>query len=342
MATGCEDRSKRTGQVNELCSSQNEMPEMIESSRIERNDTDSAQEQQAEIIVVGGNHDKTVEAFNMTTKTWRIFSRTKKCRRGASSVLYQGRIILTGGESFDDLSMDSVEELNIARQDLYWVESQFKLPFRLQNHACVVYENRLLVIGGYYSFFSYYVFPPIYDSIYEIQLTPPYTPKLLTKMPRSIVCHGSEIVNNKLYIFGGSTSQYERNAIDNVLMFDPESYNFIELQSLPYAVSKMATVSWKDYVVVLGGKTKAMPVLDTVILYNVTNGSHRMLPSMKKKRYGCTAVIIGNDIVVMGGLDEHFKPVNSVECYNFDTNTWTELPAMIKEREFATAVVKYC
>ena len=84
-------------------------------------------------------------------------------------------------------------------------------------------------------------------------------------------------------------------------MFDPESYNFIELQSLPYPVSKMATVSWEDYVVVLGRKTKAMHVLDTVILYNVTNESHCMLPSIKGKRYGCTAVIIGNDIVELNG-----------------------------------------
>ena len=104
----------------------------------------------------------------------------------------------------------------------------------------------------------------------------------------------------------------------------------------------MATVTWKDNVVVLGGMDNEGHVLDTVILYNVTTGSHRMLPSMKKKRSGCAAVIIGNNIVVMGGEGDRFKPVNSVECYNFDTNTWTEFPAMIKARKFATAVVKYC
>ena len=124
-------------------------------------------------------------------------------------------------------------------------------------------------------------------------------------------------------------------------MFDPATNNFTELQSLPYDVYEMATVTWKDNVVILGGRDNEGHVLDTVILYNVTTGSHRMLPNMKTKRCGCIAVIIGNNIIVMGGRRDHRKSVNSVECYNFDTNTWTEFPAMIKARQFATAVVKY-
>ena len=163
-------------------------------------------------------------------------------------------------------------------------------------------------------------------------------------MPRNIYSHGAEIANNKIYIFGGNRlqGQYDFYPVDNVLMFDPTTNNFTELQPLPYAVSDMATVTCKDNVVILGGIGSIRRILDTVILYDVTTGSHRMLPSMKKKRFGCTAVIIGNNIIVMGGKRDRRKPVNSVECFNFDTNTWTEFPAMIKARQFATAVVKYC
>ncbi len=63
----------------------------------------------------------------------------------------------------------------------------------------------------------------------------------------------------------------------------------------------MATVTWKDNVVILGGKDKEGNKRNTVILYNVTTGSHRMLPEMRKKRYGCTAVTIGDNIIVIGG-----------------------------------------
>ena len=205
---------------------------------------------------------------------------------------------------------------------------------------CVVYQNRLLVIGGKTGFDLFNLH--VCDSIYEIQLIPPCTSKLLTRMPRSVRSHGSELVNNKIYIFGGSTSEFVRDAIDNVLMFDPTTNDFTELQPLPYAVSQIATVSWEDNVVVFGGMNKEHGALDTVILYNVTTGSHRMLSSMKRKRYGCSAVIIGDNIVVMGGSGYDWQELNSVECYNFDTNTWTEFPAMIKARAFASAVVKYC
>ena len=63
---------------------------------------------------------------------------------------------------------------------------------------------------------------------------------------------------------------------------------------------------------------------------------------MTKKRYNCTAVIIGDDIITIGGSDQTHTHLNSVECYNFQTNTWTEFPGMAQERLSATAVVKYC
>ena len=125
-------------------------------------------------------------------------------------------------------------------------------------------------------------------------------------------------------------------------MFDPASNTFTELKPLPYAVSHVATTTWQDNVVVVGGSDKKGNIHNTVILYNVTTGSHRMLPEMTKKRCGCTAVTIGGNLVTMGGMDNAVKDLNSVECYNFHTNTWTEFPAMTNERAYHTSVVKYC
>ena len=108
-----------------------------------------------------------------------------------------------------------------------------------------------------------------------------------------------------------------------------------------YWVKWMATVTWKDNVVILGGLDNQDNILNTVILYNVTTGNHRMLPEMTTKRWGCTAVIIGDNIIVMGGQDETETDLKSVECFNFNANTWTEFSAMTEARWDATAVVKY-
>jgi hypothetical protein len=339
------DMADMKRQMNKLCASQDEgfkvMQNMMSNlvrierkmpQRSEASHASSGQELQAEIVVAGGRRCKSVEVFNMATKTWRPLSEMNECRAAASSVIYQDHMIVTGG--YSDQYLDSAEELNLSQQDGHWVKSQFILPMPSAYHACVVLHNRLLVIGGYGD-------GRAHDTIHEIKLTPPYTSKLLTKMPRPICHHGAEIVNDKVYIIGGRTTVFDKDATDTVLMFDPATNTCTELTKLPYPVYAMATVTWKDNVVVLGSAAKKGNVLNSVILYNVTTGSHRMLPEMTKKRRECTAVIIGDNIITIGGCAKIFTKFNSVECYNFETNTWTEFPAMAEARDSATAVVKY-
>ena len=333
-------------EMREVRSTQDEILRMVRNvmsslERLERNATQrpegihasSGQELQAEIVVAGGGYCKSVDVFNMTTKTWRSLSEMKECRCESSSVLYQGRMIVTGGWDEKSQDLDSVEELNLVQQNGHWVKSKFKSPVPSHGHTCVVYQNRLIVIGGSGNI-------RIHDAIYEIQLTPPYTSRLLTWVPVPVCDHGAEIVNDKIFIIGGTTGLF-KDATNTVLMFDPATNTCTEIKSLPYRISRMATVTWKDNVVILGGWDNQGNILNTVILYNVTTGNHRILPEMTTKRWGCTAVIIGDNIIVMGGCDETNTDLKSVECFNFNTNTWTELPAMTETRWGATAVVKY-
>ena len=48
----------------------------------------------------------------------------------------------------------------------------------------------------------------------------------------------------------------------------------------------MATVSWKDNVVVIGGENKDRKALYTVIMYNVNTERNTMLPEWKKSDDG--------------------------------------------------------
>jgi N-acetylneuraminic acid mutarotase len=327
-------------ELREIRSTQDEMLRMISNltrvvsnipQRPEGSHGSSVQELKAKIVVAGGWHCKSVEVFNMATKTWRTLSEMNECRGAASSVLHQGHVIVTGGYSDQDL--DSVEELNLV--DGQWIDkTHIKLPAPSSGHTCVVHQNRLLVIGGDFS-------DEISNAIHEIQLTPPFTSRLLTKLPRAICYHGTVIVNDKVYIIGGSTTGFGKDTTDYVLMFDPATNTCTELNPLPYPVSEMTTATWKDNVVVLGGEDKEGNILNEVILYNVATKRHRILPEMRQKRSGCTAVTIGDNIITMGGRDETSTQLSSVECYNFQTNTWTELPAMTEARAYATAVVTY-
>ena len=73
---------------------------------------------------------------------------------------------------------------------------------------------------------------------------------------------------------------------------------------LLYEVSLMATVKMGDNVVVIGGADKRGKPINTVIMYNVKTEQSHMLPPMRCKRWGCTAVVAGNNIVVLGGWGE--------------------------------------
>jgi hypothetical protein len=101
----------------------------------------------------------------------------------------------------------------------------------------------------------------------------------------------------------------------------------------------MATVRRGDNIVVIGGLDKRNKALNTVIIYNVKTEQSNMLPPMRCKRFGCTAVVVGNNIVVLGGVDERWQPLKSAEAFNFESNTWQELPEMSQGRWKHTAVV---
>jgi N-acetylneuraminic acid mutarotase len=112
-----------------------------------------------------------------------------------------------------------------------------------------------------------------------------------------------------------------------------------QMASLPYPVSRMATVRWGDNIVVVGGIDKQGNALNTVLIYNVKTEQSHMLPTMKYRRWACTAVVIGNNIVVLGGQNEWQRRLNSVEVFNFESYTWQDLPEMSEGRFWHSAVV---
>ena len=99
----------------------------------------------------------------------------------------------------------------------------------------------------------------------------------------------------------------------------------------------MATVQWRDQVVVLGGLDKDNKVLNDVFMYDRKTGSITVLPSMLEKRCKCCAVITGNAIVVMGGVNEKDEYLKSVECFTMGGYTWEYLPPMNNTRCSAVA-----
>ena len=285
------------------------------------------------IIVAGGAQTGSVEMFNWRQRTWSPLKSLPKVRHAATSFVYNNHVTIAGGSCFG--RVDDMVRMKINPNpdlSMHWRDCPVNLPAKLTGHSSVLYNDHLIVTGGYNG-------NAVSDCIHEVQLVPPYTVKILSRMPEPRRDHSTQLFDDNLFIVGGRTTGSYQVNLSSVVLYDIKKNECKQLVPLPYEVCQMATVRWGDNIVVLGGVDKCGKALDTVIIYNVKTEQSHLLPSMRCKRRGCTAVVIGYNIVVLGGVNEQWHHLKSVEAFNFERYTWQELPETSIGRWLHTAVV---
>ncbi len=291
-----------------------------------------------DIIILGGWYGpgvesvlNTAEKFNMLEKKSTQLPPMIHPRAAAASCVYNNDVIVAGGSSDED--GDSIEILKMNQDPLQWIMFAGKLPMKLYGHIALVHQDKLLVIGGENE-------GKVSYAVHEVSLTPPYTSKLLGRMPKPRLYHRAELINGELYILGGSTTALGKDATDSVVVFDLVENECKPYTSLPYPVSSMSTVTWGNMIIVLGGSNEDMQALDDVIIYDTETRQSQVLPSLIYKRIGCSTVIVNDVIVAIGGWNDEQGYLNSVEYFTMGSEEWRELPGMIEKRLSASAVVK--
>ena len=288
------------------------------------------------VFVAGGWGTTSVEIFNYPQRLWSLSKPMPEYRNSASSFVYDNHVTLAGGYCVGG-PVDNMIRMNIhpvPDLTINWTDFSAKLPARTCENSSVVYKDSLFVTGGYDASQGDYS-----DCIHKVELKPPYTVELLSKMPEPRVNHSTVLCDDSILIVGGKKTWNSKDSLSSVLSYNIKNNECQHLPKLPYPLTYMATVKWGENVVIIGGADKDVKALNKVIIYNVKTGNSHMLPPMLHKRYGCTAVVIENIIVVLGGRDEKWNDLKSVEGFSFDLYTWEELPDMKEARLFPTAVV---
>jgi hypothetical protein len=293
-----------------------------------------------DIIILGGEYGpamdmilNTVEKFNIAEGTSTELPPMNLARTESASCVHMCDDIVAGGFDGQD-GTDSIEILKMNQHPLRWTMFDGKLPVKLTDHDVTVYRDKLYIIGGHN-----WNENKTSDAIYELSLAPPYTVKLLARMPQPRRNHRAEVVNGKLFILGGSTAA-TKDAIDSVVVYDFIKNEIQPCASLSKPVSRMSTVTRGNMVIVVGGLDKNDQVLNDVIMYHIETGRSERLPSLKHKRFGSSAVIMHDVIVVLGGWNREEEYLNSVESFTMGDDQWKELPGMKEKRLWANAVVK--
>ncbi len=297
------------------------------------------------IFVAGGEHkrgrrdvrNKFTECFNWAAQTWTLLdSAVFEGRTYSCSFLYQGQMVVAGGLDDGGNRTNTLKCLNVADPAATWKDFAVNLPFMCSNHKVVNHNDQLFMSGGH-------VQPAdagwstLSNGVYEVQLVPPYSSKMLTILPQPRSYHGMVMFDQRLLILGGRD---DKKITTSVVQYDLIKNECREMPSLPYPVYLMATVLWRNIVFLIGGMDGGRACLNKVRMYDVITGRSQMLPSMKQKRCGCTAVLTGNVVVVMGGLNEKYGHLKSVESFDLERQVWQDLPDMLEPRSYATAVVK--
>jgi hypothetical protein len=287
-----------------------------------------------DIVVIGGMDPETdkplssVERFNFLNQTWTPLAELKKARHFSAAVVFENRILVCGGtigHSSGDLT-DNIEVLDLNVNPPTWQEFAVNLPIRVNAHKCVVYGNRLLIIGGGTK-------GKVLDAIYELLLVPPYSSKLLCHMKKKRAAHGVELFHDKVLIAGG------KGAENDVEIFDITRNECVEMPPLPSSRRRMATVRRDDTMLLVGGKDKDGNYSNEIIEYDFKSGQSKVLVVMETKAVDCSAVYSGNTLVVVSVVEDG---PNSIDCFNFLSNSWKKLPSITKTRAFTSAVVVKC
>ena len=281
-----------------------------------------------DMLIAGGGYASlsSVEIFSWDRNGWFEISPMNESYSSASSFIYNDQLFVVGGEY-----AKTIETLDLNSLPLKWMEFCEEIPYEISDSRIVVYEQRVIHIGGYN-----------HDEdrrsnvISELELTSPYTMKQLCQMPESRDGHSVEAFEGKILIIGGEDD--DANILDSVLEFDPEKNECKEMPHLPHPLKEMATVRWRDQVVVFGGRDGDKKVLNDVFMYDYKMGKITSLPSMLEKRYNSCAVVTGDAIVVIGGENNNAY-LDSVECLTIGNSTWKYLPKMNEERSCAVAEI---
>ena len=326
-ATQCE-------MVNEMREGMQRITMAIENlQKSSRNVADVVNAMNSDIVVIGGfdgtaqNGLSSVERFNFINKTWTPLAELKIARGFHAAAVFENQILVCGGITSLDLPdpINSIEVLDLNDNPPTWHEFAVSLPVKVAGHKCVVYGNRLLIIGG-----GVRTEDDALDTIYELLLVPPYSCELLCHMKKKRAYHAVELFDDKVLIVGGIDTEAD------VEIFDITRNECVEMPPLLYPRAFMATVRRDDSMLLIGGQDNEEKSSSDIIEYDFKTGQSKVLKAMKNEGVGCSAVYSGNILVVIGGRNRDL----SVDCFNFSTNSWKKLPSITNARVCAcTALV---
>lgn len=242
-------------------------------------------------------------------------------RWGHSASVVDGKIYIIGGSSvYGNGELSSVYEYDPATDT--WTKKS-NMPTARQMLSTNVVNGKIYAIGGGKS--------PLadgYDGTESYSTVEEYDPATDTwtkksDMPTARWTHSASVVDNKIYIFGGSPS-YPFTTINALEVYHPATDTWTQKGTIPRPISDCFTAVIAGKIYAIGG---ALPFSDNshrVDEYNPATGRWTEKANMPTPRALLLGSVLDNKIYAIGGYTgSDYTVMATVEIYDPATDTWT-------------------
>ena len=198
-----------------------------------------------------------------------------------------------------------------------------------QNHAMVVHDDKLFVMGG----FNYGTLPSVECLDLETMQWSEKSPMIT---PRD--SHGAAVLGGKIYVAGGWTGSHSFALVDS---FDAATNQWTAVAPMNTCRSFYGMVSSQGKLFAVGGVDNQDDVLSSVEMFDPNTGEWTDIQSLIIPRYGLAVAVLGDKLYAIGGLGSQCEPLSSVECLDLSVpnSQWTTVAPMSSPRFKMGAVV---
>ena len=259
--------------------------------------------------------------------TWTTRADMPTGRWELSTCVVDGKIYAIGGAGPVYEALRTVEVYDPAT-DTWTTKSE--MPTARQGLSTSVVDGKIYAIGGGSASSSSYGVVETYSTVEEYD---PATDTWTTKspMPTARGFHSANVVDGKIYVFGGSPGAPARASILAVEMYDPATDTWAQKSDMPWSLRTGIRAGFSS---VVDGKIYAFGgyggsgIVDE---YDPATDTWTAKSDMPTARHALSTSVVDGKIYAIGGyvpgVPGH-PGLATVDIYDPATDTWTTAPDM--------------
>ena len=298
----------------------------------------SIEENPSHVYAENGNFTVLLKVYNdsgtdevsnsIRISSWSPGAEMPTPRGLQSSSVVNGKIyVISGSDHYGGGALHTVEEYNPETDN--W-STKTDIPTARQGLTSSVVGGKIYAIGGGDS-----SNPTTYQDLEVFSSVEEYNPVTDTwisrsPMPYASWNHSEAVINDKIYIIGGTTTGPPFEPLLSMVVYDPNTDTWSSTKDIPRPVVTSEAVVVNRKIYVIGGDFEGFQ--NRVDEYDPETDTWTQKANMPTKRNDHSCCVLEGKIYATGGEDDKYAVINSVEVYDPQSDTWNVEDPLLRAR----------